>query len=46
MYESHDHTESLVREVRFEFEQELPEPIDHWSLGDFSDIVPSKRYVS
>ena len=46
MYENHDHTESPVREVRFDFEQDLPEPLDHWSLRDFGDIVPPGRYVS
>lgn len=46
MYENQEHTESFVREAYFEFDQELPEPIDYWSLGDFVDIVPTASHVS
>jgi hypothetical protein len=46
MYESHDNTESLAHEALFDFEQDLPEPLDHWSLRDFGDIVPTGRYAS
>jgi hypothetical protein len=46
MYESHDNSESFVHEVLFDFEQDLPEPLDHWSLRDFGDIVSPGRYVS
>jgi hypothetical protein len=40
MYEIHDNTERFHREGLFDSEQDLPEPLDHWSLRDFADIVP------
>ena len=46
MYESRDNSESHPSEIPFDFEQDLPEPLDHWSLRDFGDIVPHGRYVS
>jgi hypothetical protein len=43
MYEIHDNAESHLHEGLFDFEQELPEPLDYWSLRDFADIVPNVR---
>jgi hypothetical protein len=40
MYEIHDNTESFIHAGQFDAEQDLPEPLDHWSLRDFADIVP------
>jgi len=40
MYEFHDSTERYPAMVLFDFEQELPEPLDYWTLHDFTDIVP------
>lgn len=46
MYEIHDNTERFHHEVLFEIEQDSPEPLDHWSLRDFADIVPIASYAS
>ncbi len=40
MYEIHDNTDGLLHDSGFDFDQDLPEPLDHWSLRDFGDIVP------
>jgi hypothetical protein len=46
MYEIHDNTESFSLEGLFDFEQDLPEALDYWSLRDFADIVPIVSYAS
>jgi hypothetical protein len=46
MYEIHDNTERFQDEVWFDFEQDSPEPLDHWTLRDFADIVPIANYAS
>jgi len=32
--------------VSFDREQELPEPLDHWTLRDFDDIIPVAHFAS
>jgi hypothetical protein len=46
MYETHGNTEPFTRDVLFDFELDLPEPLDHWTLRDFADIVPLAAYAS
>jgi hypothetical protein len=46
MYEIHDNTESFSLEGLFEFDQDLSEPLDYWTLRDFADIVPIASYAS
>jgi len=46
MYESHDNAMGLNQEILFDFEQDLPEPLDHWTLRDFADIVSLASYAS
>jgi hypothetical protein len=46
MYEIQDNTERFPYEVLFDVEQDLPEPLDHWTLRDFTDIVPIANYAS
>ena len=46
MYEIHDSTEDFHPEGLFDFEADLPEPLDYWMLRDFTDIVPNVGYAS
>jgi len=46
MYEIHDNTLRFHQDVLFDAEQDLPEPLDHWTLRDFADIVPLASYAS
>jgi hypothetical protein len=46
MYEIHDNTQRFNQEVLFDFEQDLPDPLDHWTLRDFADIVYVASYAS
>jgi hypothetical protein len=46
MYEIHDNTDGLLHEGGFDFDQDLPEPLDHWLLSDFIDIVVPGRSAS
>lgn len=45
MYEIHDNTARFNHEDLFDIEQDLPEPLDHWTLRDFADIVPIANYA-
>jgi hypothetical protein len=46
MNEFPDSSEYSQHEGWFDFEADLPEPLDHWTLRDFADIVPIVRYAS
>jgi hypothetical protein len=46
MYEIHDNSERYPHEVLFDIEQDLPEPLYHWTLRDFCDIVPIANHAS
>jgi hypothetical protein len=44
MYETHDHTETLWNEAQGQHvDLDVPEPLEHWSLEDFSDLVCTRR---
>jgi hypothetical protein len=45
MNELHDSTEFLLHEGLAQ-DHELPEPLDPWSVDDFSDIIHAGRVVS
>ena len=46
MYEIHEITENFDSETLYDLDQELPAPLDHWSLHDFADILPRVRSVA
>jgi hypothetical protein len=46
MYEIHDNTERFHQEGLVDFERDLPEPLDHWTLRDFADIISIANYAS
>jgi hypothetical protein len=46
MYEIQDNTARFNHEIQYDFEQFLPDPLDHWTLRDFADIVPIASYAS
>jgi hypothetical protein len=44
MYEMHDSKDGTGHEnLEHSFLPELPEPLDHWSLDDFEDLLPQRR---
>ena len=46
MYEIQDNTARFNYEIQDDFEQDLPSPLDQWTLRDFADIVPLGGYAS
>ena len=46
MYDILDNTARFHHEGLFDFEQDSPEPLDHWTLRDFADIIPIASYAS
>lgn len=47
MYETQDSTDiALTESFEYRFSQELPEPLDHWSLDDFEDLIPERGALS
>jgi len=43
MHETRDTADKFFNEIPFDFEEDLPEPPDYWSPGDFGDVVPNWR---
>ena len=41
MYEAQDNTELFFTESRSFSDADIPEPVEHWMLEDFADLVPS-----
>lgn len=39
MYQAHDSVDSLSIDGFDYHDQDLPEPLDHWSLDDFGDLL-------
>ena len=46
MYEFHDNTQGFEHEESFDLEAGLPEPLEHWTLRDFADILSIVSYAS
>ena len=46
MYQTYDSIDNLFIDSFDYHDQELPEPMDHWSLDDFGDILPAGRNAS
>jgi hypothetical protein len=44
MIESHSYAEPSGADSQRFADSEIPEPIDHWSLEDFADILPAEFY--
>ena len=41
MYDTYDNTE-MFHTAGYSFtDSEIPEPVEHWSLEDFADVVPT-----
>lgn len=41
MYESQDNTELFSTDYYGVSDSDIPEPVEHWSLEDFTDILKS-----
>ncbi len=46
MYEGYDISDNAVNENPGYYDQDVPEPPDHWSLEDFGDILAGGRKLS
>jgi hypothetical protein len=46
MHEHHDIIDNALSEGLDHYDPSIPEPLDHWSLEDFGDILPSARRLS
>ncbi|MGD2076054.1 MAG: hypothetical protein PVI91_11815 [Gammaproteobacteria bacterium] len=47
MYEAQDNTELFGNDLQGQHaELEVPEPIDHWSIDDFGDLLHAGRTMS
>jgi len=46
MHETHDIVDTLLNEIPFDFQEDLPEPPEYWSPRDFADVVPMWRTAS
>lgn len=44
MFESYDNTEMTFVDSQTFTDSEIPEPVDHWSLEDFRDVLPAALY--
>lgn len=41
MYESHDHSDAWSHDNHLFADSDIPEPVEHWSLEDFADVLQS-----
>jgi hypothetical protein len=46
MNEGYDISDNTVNENPGYYDQDVPEPLDHWSLEDFGDILAGGRKLS
>ncbi len=46
MYETNDSTDNILNESYDNYDQDLTESLDYWSLDDFGDLLPMRSNVS
>lgn len=46
MYETNDSTDNILNESYDNYDQDLTESLDYWSLDDFGDLLPMRNNVS
>jgi hypothetical protein len=44
MFEFNDNTETQFADSQSFADYDIPEPVEHWSLEDFADVLPAALY--